>query len=324
MGWIGRTTVIVAMVAAAGLTAGAAVQSTAKDKEKAAPQKDKVRIIERVGPGGRVFAAIGGGPRLGVTLQEVTGEKLQGPGGARVNEVDEDSPAAKAGLKSGDVIVEFDGERVRGVRQLQRLVSETPAGRPVTLAVMRDGKRVELSATLEERDWPDVIGLDREKLRGEIEPLVREGMRGMREFRWKTPEGQGPGDLERKEPGPRWNFRVEPGWPMFEWSPGGAGRLGVAVQEMSDQLRDHFGADAGVLVASVNPESAASRAGIKAGDVITTVAGKKIETTGDLVQAIRAADDDAEIEIGIVRDRKAQTLKVKLAGESRARRSWTV
>jgi len=79
-----------------------------------------------------------------------------------------------------------------------------------------------------------------------------------------------------------------------------------------------------VLVASVSPESAASRAGIKAGDIITTVAGKPIEDTGDLVGAIRSADEGAEIDIGIVRDRKEQTLKVKLSDGERGRRVWTI
>ena len=187
MGWIGKTTAIVAIVAAAGLTAGAAVQSTAKDKakEKAATDKGRqVRIIERVGPGQRVMA-LGGGPRLGVSLQEASGEKAQAAG-AVVAEVEQDSPAAKAGLESGDIIVEFDGERVRGVRQLQRLVNETPAGRAIKVGVSRDGKRVDLSATLEEADWPGMIGFDKQKLEEKIQRGVDEGMRGMREFRWQT------------------------------------------------------------------------------------------------------------------------------------------
>lgn len=321
MGWIRRTTAIVGIVAAAGLTAGAALQGPekAKEKERSAqsPTKEKQRtVIQHVGPGQRIFA-FGGGPRLGVSLREVTDP---GPGGALVAEVDEESPAAKAGLRSNDLIVEFDGERVRGVRQLQRLVSETPAGRPVKVVVTRDAKRVDLTATLEERDWPDVIGMDKEKLQEEIRRGVEEGTRGLREFRWETQEPQE--DLPRKEP-ERWDFRVEPRWPMFQWSEG-AGRLGVTVQELGDQLRDHFGVKNGVLVASVSPESAASRAGIKAGDVITAAAGKTIETTGDLVRAIRAADEGAELEVAIVRDRKAQTLKVKLSGTERSRRTWTI
>jgi serine protease Do len=319
-----KTAAITAVVAAAGLTAGAAVQSTVKDKVKVAPDKNRqVRVIERVGPGPWSFANFGGGPRLGVALREVTGDTPQAAAGAVVAEVEGDSPAAKAGLKSGDVIVEFDGERVRGVRQLQRLVNETPAGRPVKLGVSRDGKRVELSTTLEERDRPDVIGFDKQKLEQDIQRGVEEGMRGMREFHFELPDKQAPGDVIPKEPGERWNFRVEPRWPMFQWSEG-AGRLGVMVQELGEQLRDHFGASNGVLVASVSPESAAARAGLKAGDVITTVAGKKVETTDDLVRGVRAADDGAEVEIGIVRDKKGQTLKVKLSDGGRARKTWTI
>ena len=127
--------------------------------------------------------------------------------------------------------------------------------------------------------------------------------------------------MQPKQP-ERWNFRVDPRWPMFQWSEG-AGRLGVTVQELGDQLRDHFGATSGVLVSSVSPESAASRAGIKAGDVITTVAGKKVETTDDLVRAVRAAEDGADVEIGIVRDKKAQTLKVKLSSAG-GKRTWAI
>ncbi len=64
------------------------------------------------------------------------------------------SAAEKAGIKKGDVIAEFDGERVRGVRHLTRLVTETPDGRTVKAAVMREGKRVDLSVTPDSGSWP--------------------------------------------------------------------------------------------------------------------------------------------------------------------------
>ncbi len=54
--------------------------------------------------------------------------KLSGDYGAVVNEVRPDSPAAKAGIQKNDVIVEFDGERVRSVAELRRLVRLPPAG----------------------------------------------------------------------------------------------------------------------------------------------------------------------------------------------------
>ena len=67
--------------------------------------------------------------------------------GVVVEDVSTDSPAEKAGIRKGDVVVEFDGERVRSVRQLTRLVQETPAGRTVTAILQRDGQRTTVSVT---------------------------------------------------------------------------------------------------------------------------------------------------------------------------------
>lgn len=102
------------------------------------------------------IGSIGGRARLGVSIREVTAEKarelkLPGEYGALVTEVTEDSPAAKAGLQEDDVILKFDGERVRSASHLIRLVRETPAGRSVTLQVSRGGQTRSLTAELEER-----------------------------------------------------------------------------------------------------------------------------------------------------------------------------
>ncbi len=93
---------------------------------------------------------------LGVTLQDVTADKvrdlkLAAEYGAIVVSVETDSPAAKAGLQKGDVIVEFAGERVRSEAQLRRLIRETPAGRSVSLQVIRDAQTRTLNAKLESR-----------------------------------------------------------------------------------------------------------------------------------------------------------------------------
>jgi len=94
------------------------------------------------------------GANLGVTLGDVSAEKAQelklpAVAGALVENVQKDSPAAKAGLERGDVIVEFDGVRVRSSAELRRLIRETPPGRTVELKVIRDGKLRVLSAKLE-------------------------------------------------------------------------------------------------------------------------------------------------------------------------------
>ena len=326
MGWIVKTSAVVGVLAAAGVSAAALAPSATQDQE--AQEKDRqVRVLERVVEHGQHLLRFGG-PRLGVSLQDVTeatarDRKLQSPGGALVADVEEESPAAKAGVRDGDIIVEFDGERVRSVRQLQRLVNETPAGRPVGLVVWREGRRVDLSASLEQRDASTIMGgIDREKLEEEIRRGVEEGTRGLREFRFYSPEPGVRDRLPRVAPLPRGEFRREPGVDVFQWF-GGTGRLGASVQTLTPQLREHFGAPAGVLVSSVNPESPAAQAGIKAGDVIVSAGGTKVSAPGDLARAVRSADEGDELEIGIVRDRKEQTVRVKL-GPAAARGAWPI
>ncbi len=86
---------------------------------------------------------------IGVRLSDIAAEqtaslKLSKAEGALVASVNPNSPAAAAGLRENDVIVMFDGERVRSVSHLTRLVHETPAGRDVPMSVMRDGRKTDL------------------------------------------------------------------------------------------------------------------------------------------------------------------------------------
>jgi serine protease Do len=92
---------------------------------------------------------------LGVQIQEVTPAiaaslGLQGEHGALVAVVAPDSPGAKAGLKQGDVILTFDGREVSRLHDLPRLVAETAPDTGAKMKVWRDGKTVELQATLGE------------------------------------------------------------------------------------------------------------------------------------------------------------------------------
>jgi serine protease Do len=93
---------------------------------------------------------------LGVQLEDVTADrarelKLPGEYGAVVTEVKEDSPAAKAGLKENDVVLEFAGERVRSVAELKRLIRETPPGRSVPVKLSHDGQTRTVNIALEAR-----------------------------------------------------------------------------------------------------------------------------------------------------------------------------
>jgi serine protease Do len=93
---------------------------------------------------------------LGVGIQRLTPEmaesmKLKTDQGVLVSQIFEGGPADKAGLKTGDVIVEYEGKPVKAPYDVQKAVAATAPGTNVSLAVLRDGKRVELKATVEKR-----------------------------------------------------------------------------------------------------------------------------------------------------------------------------
>jgi S1-C subfamily serine protease len=148
---------------------------------------------------------------------------------------------------------------------------------------MRDGKRTELTVTPAAGGHAG-ISIDVDRVRREIE-----------DFSTRIP---------------------------FEFpNPAARSRLGVTVQELTPELAEYFGAKDGVLVASVAPDSPASRAALKAGDVITAVNGRPITSSSDLVRELRTVSGDGGISLGIVRDKKSSTVaaKIDLQPDRRAR-----
>jgi serine protease Do len=239
----------------------------------------------------------GGGSQIGVSVRDVDGEdakrlKLPNVGGVLIEDVQEDSPASKAGIREGDIVVEFDGERVRSMRQFTRLVQETPADRQVTTIVVRDGQRVTLS----------------------VQPRVAENWPGFREYSRF-------GDLippTPPAPPPPPSVRVLP--KLERWF-ATSGRLGITVDSLSDQLAGYFGTKDGVLVTSVTDNSSASKAGVKAGDIITAIDGTPVSSPSDLSRRTDRLTDGDEFTLDVVRDKKPMTLKGKV--EPRQPRRWT-
>ena len=187
------------------------------------------------------------GNGIGVTVRDVDAadvkrEKLPAESGAVIDDVRSDGPAAKAGLKAGDVIVSFDGEKVRSAQHFGRLVEETPQGREVDATVIRDGAKVDVK----------------------VAPAANNGVN------WAV--GRRLGDLRNVT----FPTIVMPDMGAVRLEPFGTrtfsvfsrGRLGLSAIS-TEQLGTFFGAPEGALVTSVDESSAAKTAGLKAGDVIT-------------------------------------------------------
>jgi len=183
-------------------------------------------------------------------------------------------------------------------------VQETPEGRSVAIGLMRDGKKQTVNATPENGRMTWNFGPD-------VDRAMREAERGMREFRFDVPNFDFRFDDRDRAPGDprRFEYRLPGG--MLPFVNGSRGRLGVSVQSLTPDLQEYFGArNGGALVSSVTKESAAAKAGVKAGDVITSINGKRVEDADALV---RALDDlTGEVSIVVLRDKKEITLKATL------------
>ncbi len=229
------------------------------------------------------------GAYLGIQMKDVAAGdvskyKLSSERGVIVSSVIKGSPAETANLKEEDVILEFGGFAVWSSSQFSRLVQETPAGRKVDMVVSRDGKRINLNATLEKRDERSA------ERQIEIFPNDRLGP-GPRSFQFRLPD--------------------MPERPAADPSPQKA-RLGVTVQPLTDQLGAFFGVpgNKGVLVASVK-DGSPSAGKLKSGDVIISVDGKSVADPDELNRLIRAKSEGA-VNLKVIRDKKEIPVVVNL------------
>ena len=101
------------------------------------------------------------------------------------------------------------------------------------------------------------------------------------------------------------------------------GLLGVEIQPVTDEIAKSLSIDSasGALVAQVEPDSAALKAGIQSGDIIKTVDGKDIATVKDLTRAIASAQPGSTVKIGLWRDGKDMSLQAKLGDSSSTRQA---
>jgi serine protease Do len=239
-------------------------------------------------PRSAIFRSAANRGYLGVGVVELTDDRvkalnLKDKQGVEVKRVDESSPAAKAGLKENDVILEVNGKGIEGIEQFQMAIGEASPGTKVNLTIWRNGARQTVSATLDSR--PNFFAFNGQDFfpGGALPPIP---------------------------PMPPVPFNgVNP----FPTIPGNSPVVGFEGEALNPQLAEYFGVKEGVLVRFVNEKTPAERAGLKAGDVVVKVNGTPVTNPREISGLVRASRNKKAITFTVIRDKKEISLNVEIA-----------
>ncbi len=216
----------------------------------AIPAKIVKSVVDQILTSGKVTRG-----RIGAMIQDLTPELAESfgykqSGGALIGDVVPDSPAAKAGLKAGDIVVKFQGREVKSAGEFRNAVAATSPGTKATIDIFRDGKLQTV------RIETDLLS-DRDE---------------------QSPAG--------------------------EESPA-SGRFGFSVRTLTPELAAQLSlkeGTKGVVVTSVQSGSVASRAGVKANDVIVAVGDKDVQTADEFHAAMKSVKPEQGVRLRLIRE----------------------
>jgi S1-C subfamily serine protease len=230
---------------------------------------------------------------LGVLVGDLDSEsvpklKLKDTHGAVITLIDHDAPAAQAGLRVTDVVLQVNGQAVENAEQFGRTMREIPAGRSVALVISRDGATQTVTIQLVDRKKMEHDVWNR--LDSSAEPPNSGGGLGILSGGGDVPSGTG-----------------------FHMPFVGTNTLsvGAMVEPLTSQMADYLGIHGGLMIKQVARKSEAEKAGLKAYDVVLRVGADTVATTADWDRALRANQDKA-VAVLILRDRRQQALNLQV------------
>lgn len=199
--------------------------------------------------------------------------------GVRVNGVSPGGAAAEAGVQAGDVIVAIDAKPVATGRDLVAAMKDVAPGQKVALDLRRDGKPVKVTVVARPIDRVFMAGPG----------MMVPGLPGVQ-------------PLPPMPPKAGMAFGRGHHWLLEGWSD-------AELVKVTPALGRYFGADKGVLVARAPSDATL---GLQDGDVIIAIGGREPQSGSHAMRILRSYQPGESVEIRVLRDRKAQTLKASV------------
>ncbi|HTE26363.1 PDZ domain-containing protein [Flavitalea sp.] len=198
------------------------------------------------------------------------------PDGVKIMQVTDESAAEKAGLKSGDIIVKIDEKNIEDPEDVTATIRKHKPNDKITITYKRNDKEAKATATLGKAKGSFYQSFN---FNNDVHPQI-ERLRSMENFRFESPVAPGMTFTNRQ-------------------------RIGIRAQDTEESN--------GAKVLDVSHESAAEKAGIKEGDIITSFDGKRITNADELSAAAREAKDKTTMDVKYNRAGKALTAQIKIA-----------
>lgn len=239
-------------------------------------------------PRARVFSTVPGmtmftkKPKFGFSM-----DNTPDSAGAKVMLVTPGSPAEKAGLRSGDIITMFNGVKLSGL--------EEPG-----MEVMKQGENIEIGDTI---SVEYKRGTERKRIQ-----MVAAEVQGAYAYAYSTEPGATP------EPGFKMTMPE-----MFEFGRIPGSWLDVELVSVNKDLGEYFGATEGVLVIRAPRDSSL---GLKAGDVVLSVGGRKATNPAQAIRILRSYENGESFEISVLRQKKRINVMAKVPERDRGYFSW--
>lgn len=219
---------------------------------------------------------------LGIYIQDISTELMEAMDlsslkGILVNKVVDNSPADDGGIERGDVIVEFNDQRVVDTGQFIKLVRKTKPDDAVNITVIRDGDKKIIQVKMGKGKESDTyLKIDSDK------------------FTVKKPKSE------------KSKIRI------FGFGESTQGKIGVTLWDLNEQLGEYFGVKdgEGALITELDEDGTGYKAGLSAGDVILKMDGNKIEDKSDVSELLADKEEGDEVKVEVLRKGLRKTFAV--------------